>query len=147
MNQLEVSNVPIWPIYHLARRVEGKKAPFVATQRAHSTPLTLVLFPTCNSTGSGHCFHRRNSSHLHARWRRVRLEGWWWWRWCGRKKGGKCPRRRMDHHYSLTGKITSPGTGSEAICMMDQERKRQCHGVKYGGGRGQESSANWQRRR
>ena len=42
----------------------------------------------------------------------------------------------MDHHYSLTGKITSPGTGSEAICMMDQERKRQCHGVKNGGGEG-----------
>ena len=91
----------------------------------YSTPLAPVLFPTCNSTGSGHCFHRRNSSHLHARWRRVRLEGWWWWRWCGRKKGGKCPRRRMDHHYSLTGKITSPGTGTGPICMMDQQRKRQ----------------------
>ena len=28
---MEVSNVPIWPIYHLARRVEGKKAAFVAS--------------------------------------------------------------------------------------------------------------------
>ena len=34
MNQFEVSNVPIWPIYHLARRVEGKKAAFVASPRA-----------------------------------------------------------------------------------------------------------------
>ena len=34
MNQLEVSNVPIWPIYHLARRVEGKKAAFAASQCA-----------------------------------------------------------------------------------------------------------------
>ena len=30
----------------------------------------------------------------------------------GWKKGGKCPRRRMDHHYSLTGKITSPGSAA-----------------------------------
>ena len=34
-----------------------------------------------------------------------------------------------------------PWQRGEAICMMDQERKRQCHGVKYRGGERQESSA------
>ena len=32
-----------------------------------------------------------------------------------------------------------PWQRGEAICMMDQERKRQCHGVKYGGGGRQEN--------
>ena len=117
MNQFEVSNVPIWPIYHLARRVEGKKAAFVASPRAAVLQHSLSNILPQEELGG----------ELHGR--EGRRGGWWW-----RKKGGKCPRRRMDHHYSLTGKITSPGTGSEAICMMDQERKRQCHGVKNGGG-------------
>ena len=121
MNQFEVSNVPIWPIYHLARRVEGKKAAFVASPRTPVLQHSLSNILPQEELGGG----------LHGgEGRRV---GWW------RKKGGKCPRRRMDHHYSLTGKITSPGTGSEAICMMDQERKRQCHGVKNGGGEGGEA--------